>query len=103
MSRKKNKQQKSTEAWKRVYTNVFKHKDLKKFQHEITVTTKNYGSCSGFMWYSVRQFVFHKIVLPEWLSNTNVNYRNNKLEEVKRYLGTGLAAELQLTSNKRTW
>lgn len=102
MSRK-NKQQKSMEAWKRVYEGLMKHHDLERFQHSYEVTRHIHGECSGYLWFKMRHDVFHNIIIPQWMSSTNIVHRNTLYNLVLQTLGWGLANELQLISNKRTW
>lgn len=101
--RKKNKRQKSFEAWNRVYENLIKNRDYERFQNSFKVTENLYGRCEGFLFYEIRHYIFHNIFIPEWLKSTNVSHRKEIYELVKRTLGFGLANELQLIDNRRTW
>ena len=102
MSRK-TKKQKALKAWNRVYESLMKHKDLERFQHSYQVTENIYGKCEGYFWYNIRHEVFHNIIIPEWLKSTYIGHRNELYNLVKRTLGYGLANELQLIDNRRTW
>lgn len=100
---KKSKRVRATEAWARCYSVIFTHRDLNRFYHTYKVTENLYGQPSGLLWYTMRHKVFHDVVMPEWLSSTHVQHRNELLKIVKEVLGNGLANELQLISAKRTW
>ena len=102
MSRK-TKKQKALNAWNRVFENLIKHKDLERFNHSYEVTRKLYGECEGYLWYNIRYNVFHNIIIPEWLKSTHIEHRNKIYQFVENTLGHGLANELQLIDNKRTW
>lgn len=102
MSRK-TKKQRALEAWNRVYESLMKHQDLERFQHSYEVTKHIHGDCSGYLWYKMRYDVFHNIIVPNWMSSTHIEHRNKLYNLVERTLGHGLANELQLIDNKRTW
>lgn len=102
MSRK-SKAEKSKEAWERLFKDLVEKKDLARFKEKHDIYVKIYGDINGVMFYKIRYYVFHEIILPEWLKSTNITHRNSLYDLVEKTLGKGLADELQRISSKRTW
>lgn len=102
MSRK-SKNKLREEAYRRLYEDLVKNKDLRRFKEKSLIYKNIYGDMDGLFFYTTREFVFHQIIIPSWLSSTNIHHRNNLYNIVRETLGKGLADELQRISNKRTW
>lgn len=100
---RKSKTAKTKEAWERLFRDLVKNKDLDRFNEKYHVYLKIYGEMEGLMFWTMRHFIFHEIIIPEWLKSTNIKHRNNLYDVVKETLGKGLADELQRISSKRTW
>jgi hypothetical protein len=100
---KKSKAKRAEEGWKRLFDDLIKHKDLNRFFEKQSVYTKIYGEMSGLLFYTTRYYVFHELIVPEWLSSSNIKNRNRLYDMTKKVFGDGLANELQRISSKRTW
>lgn len=102
MSRK-SKSKLREEAYQRLFEDLVKNKDLNRFKDKSLIYKRIYGDMDGLLFYTTREFIFHQIIIPSWLSSTNIHHRNDLYNLVKETLGKGLADELQRISNKRTW
>ena len=102
MSRK-SKAVKAKEAYKRLYQDLVNKKDLNRFKEKYLIYTKIYGEMDALLFWQTRSFIFHEVIVPEWMKSTNIKHRNNLYVLVKSTLGQGLADELQRISSKRTY
>lgn len=102
MSRK-SKTKIAEEAWKRLFEDLIKNKDINRFFEKQSVYTKIYGEMNGLLFYTIRHYAFHELIVPKWLSSSNINNRNYLYDMTKKVFGDGLANELQRISSKRTW
>ena len=75
------------EAYHRLFEDLVNNKDLNRFKEKSLIYRKIYGDMDGLFFYTTREFIFHKIIVPSWLSSTNIHHRNNLYNLVRETLG----------------
>lgn len=99
-----NKKQKVLKAWKRAFSDMLNPKrSTERIKYYFEALTRLYGPCPGYLWYTLRHETFHNIIMPAWLSSTNIKHRRFIISRVRFLLGKGYAYELKKISNSFTW
>ena len=65
---KKTKKEKALNAWKRVYANGLKRRNLDRIQHDVDVCNRIHGKsvCGVYELWRFEQQIFHEVVIPLW-------------------------------------
>jgi hypothetical protein len=99
-----NKKQKALKAWKHAFSDMLNpKKSVGRINHYFEALARLYGPIPGYLWYVLRHETFHNIIVPAWLSSTNIEPRRFILDRVSFLLGKGYAYELKKISNSFTW